>query len=145
MPSLAGHYRHAAGHYLTLNSNGLLAVSSQDAPKDEAKTLRAQKEFWLSEDDGLVGKHGDPRQIRVELEGKEYRVWVEPRGNHKEKGYQFGLIPCKEDGNYSNLFLGLDPSGKFVVKDDWPTEEAKKDPEVIWYVEETPRKASQEA
>ncbi|KAE8213124.1 hypothetical protein CF319_g818 [Tilletia indica] len=139
MPSLAGHYRHADGQYLSLNSEGLLSVNGKDVPKSESKTLRAQKEFWLSEDDGLVGKHGDPRQIRVQLEGKEFRVWVEPRGNHKEYGYQFGLIPCKEDGDYSNLFLGVDASGKFVVKDDWPTEEEKKDQEVIWYIEETPR------
>lgn len=29
---------------------------------------------------GKLGKYGDPQQLRVSVEGKEWRVWVEQRG-----------------------------------------------------------------
>ena len=75
--------------------------------------------------------HTNP-QVRVVLNGKPHRVWVEQRAKDKVSAeaialglllivlaLQFGLVPTEEDGEYSNQFLGVDSDGKLTVSSSW--------------------------
>lgn len=69
----------------------------------------------------------------MNVKGTLYRVWVEQRGpdqvrissaqtNRALTFFQFGLIPTKEDGEYSNTFLST-REGDFSIADDWSSTE----------------------
>lgn len=65
MSHLTGFYKSlSTGKYLDFENDSIVVTSS----KPETK-LRPNKEFWLSIDDGKLGKYGDPVQVRF--------VWFE--------------------------------------------------------------------
>lgn len=143
-PTLSGiYYNPAAGYQLSLRDDGFVQLIP-DTTKTEVSpeharlqnTLRADKSFFLSKDDGQIGRLGVPEHVRTHVDDVAYKLWVEPRG-FSQDAYELGLILTDDEGNYSNKFLGVDPeSRRFIVKGTWPTKEPK-DPSLIWRVNET--------
>ncbi|PIG89070.1 hypothetical protein AARAC_010485 [Aspergillus arachidicola] len=82
MPTLSGIYTSLTGQTLAIDEHGHLSIIHNDKQKTK---LRADAEFWLCEDDGVstlpkIGKFGSPKKVTLYLQGKDYHIWVEPRG-----------------------------------------------------------------
>ncbi|TKY87901.1 hypothetical protein EX895_002997 [Sporisorium graminicola] len=115
MSHLTGFYRVAtSNHYLAFDDQSEVYVK-QTKPSTR---MRPNKEFWLSIDDGQLGKYGNPKQLKATIQGKQYRLWVEPRGPSK-----YGIIPTNNAGDYSNQFLSIDSKGILSISDDWLADE----------------------
>lgn len=92
--SLSGHFRCVTDFYLVLDQNGIL----QDKCTPETihdSCLRADREFWLSLDEGQIGRHGSPVEAVANIAGVKFYVSVEPRGFSLAGRYQLGLVLCR--------------------------------------------------
>ncbi|KNG87610.1 hypothetical protein ANOM_005450 [Aspergillus nomiae NRRL 13137] len=107
MPTLSGIYTSLTGQTLAIDEHGRLSLIHDDKQKIK---LRADAEFWLCEDDGKIGKFGSPKKVFLHFQGKDYHIWVEPRG-FSDGSYEYGLIPIEPNAQYSNRFLGLNEEG----------------------------------
>ncbi|PLB54056.1 hypothetical protein P170DRAFT_469526 [Aspergillus steynii IBT 23096] len=119
MPTLSGFYATLTGRTLAAIDKGELKLLAQNEPVSPAAKLRADAEFWLCEDDGKIGKFGNPSKVILHLDGQEYHVWVEPRG-FSEGAYEYGLVPTAPGGPYSNRFLAVNEKlDRLEIVDSW--------------------------
>ncbi|KAE8310166.1 hypothetical protein BDV41DRAFT_579826 [Aspergillus transmontanensis] len=125
MPTLSGIYTSLTGQTLAIDEHGHLSIIHNDKQKTK---LRADAEFWLCEDDGKIGKFGSPKKVTLHFQGKEYHIWVEPRGfsdgayelTESDPWEQYGLIPIEPNGQYSNRFLALNEEGnRLEILQSW--------------------------
>ncbi|KAL5364385.1 hypothetical protein BJX96DRAFT_178898 [Aspergillus floccosus] len=118
MPTLSGVYTSSSGRTLAIDESGRLVLLPPGSAPNPQSRLRANAEFWLCRDDGLIGKFGSPEKIALELQDQEYHVWVEPRG-FSDGQYEYGLVAIVPGGEYSNQFLAeIDGLGLQIV-DRW--------------------------
>ncbi|RAK94914.1 uncharacterized protein BO80DRAFT_420133 [Aspergillus ibericus CBS 121593] len=124
MPTLAGLYTSFSGRILAIDGTNRLTLLPKEDQPSSANKLRADGEFWLCCDDGLIGKFGSPTKVTLHHENQEYHVWVEPRG-FSNGANEYGLIPVVPGGEYSNRFLAVnDDLDRLKIVDSW-TREAK--------------------
>ncbi|PYH94047.1 hypothetical protein BO71DRAFT_399211, partial [Aspergillus ellipticus CBS 707.79] len=124
MPTLSGLYTSFFGRTLSHDeSNQLVLLPREDRPNG-INNLRANGEFWLCCNDGLIGKFGNPTKVVLHDQGQEYHIWVEPRG-FSDGANEYGLIPIPPGEGYSNRYLAVnDELNRLEIVDSW-TREAK--------------------
>lgn len=141
--TLSGVYRNvASGLPLALGNDAVFLLFPDHAEQADAHasatyepTLRADKFFFLSKDDGQIGRLGDPDHVRLLHDGTSYKLWVDPRGFSKG-AYELALVLADDQGSYSSKYLGVDShTNKFVVKNAWPTEDPK-DLSLAWQIDD---------
>lgn len=98
--TLSGHFQSSHGYVLYADEQGRLALTSVKQA-DSSCRLRAKQDFWLSKDDGNVGKEGNPQDVFAKINGKTSYVWVEPRGRSGNDEYEFGLVLCRNVSRHS--------------------------------------------
>ncbi|OJJ70064.1 hypothetical protein ASPBRDRAFT_45404 [Aspergillus brasiliensis CBS 101740] len=122
MPTHSGLFISSTGCVLTIDDENRLAVHPQDHQPGSEDKLRANGEFWLCRDDGLIGKFGNPDKVIFLYDDQEYNIWVEIRGS-SDGILQYGLIPVVPGGDYSNRFLAVDnETGQLGVVHKWTRE-----------------------
>ncbi|KDN37672.1 hypothetical protein K437DRAFT_259705 [Tilletiaria anomala UBC 951] len=122
MPTTSGRYcpSQSCGLELSVGADGLVSLQTVQGSvyAGANNSFRPGKDFFLCKDDGLVGRHGQPTEVQVEIEAKRYVLWVEQRAPT-----EFGLVPIAADATereYSNKFLGVDESGRtLTLSDSW--------------------------
>lgn len=62
MVNTTGFYKAKDGRYVSLDPATKTISLSETEPSIR---LRLNKDFWLSQDDGKVGKYGNPDQVRT--------------------------------------------------------------------------------
>ncbi|XRM44116.1 hypothetical protein ABZX51_007262 [Aspergillus tubingensis] len=99
MPSHSGLFTSFTGRVLAIDDENLLSLHSNDHQPSPGDKLRANGEFWLYRDDGLIGKFGNPDkvcnpllvtssthdliqrfQVAFVYDNCVYNIWVETRG-----------------------------------------------------------------
>ncbi|PWY83573.1 hypothetical protein BO70DRAFT_428844 [Aspergillus heteromorphus CBS 117.55] len=122
MPTLSGLYTSFSGRTLTIDEGNRLILLPKDGRPDTIDSLRADGEFWLCRNDGLIGKFGNPTKIVFQDQDQGYHIWVEPRG-FSDGANEYGLIPILPGGEYSNRFLAVnDALDRLEVVDSWTRE-----------------------
>lgn len=62
MVNLSGYYKAPDGRVIVKDDEGVLHLASDP---NEKHSFRPDKQFFLCEDDGLVGKYGNPKAVRT--------------------------------------------------------------------------------
>ncbi|PYH71028.1 uncharacterized protein BO88DRAFT_423828 [Aspergillus vadensis CBS 113365] len=119
MPSHSGLFTTFTGCVLTTDDENRLSLHSNDHQPSPADKLRANGEFWLCRDDGLIGKFGNPDKVVFLYDNRVYNIWVELRG-YSDDALEYGLIPIVPGGDYSNRFLAVnDQTGQLEIASEW--------------------------
>ncbi|KAA8648817.1 hypothetical protein EYZ11_004031 [Aspergillus tanneri] len=119
MPSLSGVYTSFSGRTLAVDEGGQLVLLPQGSAPNAQSKLRADAEFWLCRDDGLIGKFGNPDKVLLRVQDQEYHVWVEPRG-FSDGENEYGLVAVVPGAEYSNRFLAVDEEElRLQIVDQW--------------------------
>ncbi|KAI3007391.1 hypothetical protein CBS147346_3200 [Aspergillus niger] len=80
MPSHAGLFTAFTGCVLAIDNDNRLTLHPKDHQPGLRDKLRANGEFWLCRDDGLIGKFGNPDKVVFLYDNQEYNIWIETRG-----------------------------------------------------------------
>ncbi|PYH28639.1 uncharacterized protein BO87DRAFT_321655 [Aspergillus neoniger CBS 115656] len=125
MQSHSGLFVSFTGRVLAIDDENRLSLHSNDHQPSPGDKLRANGEFWLCRDDGLIGKFGNPDkrfQVVFLYDNCVYNIWVETRG-YSDDALEYGLIPIVPGGDYSNRFLAVnDQTGQLDIASEWKQE-----------------------
>ncbi|KAL3258139.1 hypothetical protein ABHI18_006302 [Aspergillus niger] len=122
MPSHAGLFTAFTGCVLAIDNDNRLTLHPKDHQPGLRDKLRANGEFWLCRDDGLIGKFGNPDKVVFLYDNQEYNIWIETRG-FSDGALEYGLIPIIPGGDYSNSFLAVnDHTGRLEIVKQWRQE-----------------------
>ncbi|BCS02819.1 uncharacterized protein AKAW2_61083A [Aspergillus luchuensis] len=122
MPSHSGLFTSFTGRVLAIEDENRLSLHSNDYQPSPGNKLRANGEFWLCRDDGLIGKFGNPDKVVFLYDNCVYNIWVETRG-YSDGALEYGLIPIVPGGDYSNRFLAVnDQTGQLEIASEWKQE-----------------------